>query len=91
MMHEDPDVPSDTLKTIYSLRQDDYPLLLAAGFHSQGTFWDLMWAVDNTRVLWQALLDEGEYIQFYEHGEDMKPVGSSRSMTRQEFHRRFNV
>jgi hypothetical protein len=91
MIREDPDVLPATVRSIYSLGQDDYPLLNSAGFRTQGLFWDLLWAVDNTGVVWQAELDNGEYIQFYEHDNDMKPEGQSRSMTRQEFYKRFNV
>lgn len=74
----------------YNLSERDYSLLIAAGFRSQGLYWDLMWTSDNKGTMWQASLDEHEHVQFYAHDEDMRR-SDPRPMMRSEFCQLFGV
>ena len=73
------------------LTTEDWPLLLSAGFKSQGLYFDLLWRASFTGELWQAELGDNEYIMFQEHDRNMRRVDSQRTMTREEFKRRFGV
>lgn len=74
----------------YHLTERDYPLLLAAGFESQGMFWDLLWSSDLEGNMWQVSCDEHELLLFYPHDKELRR-GDSRPMSRQEFSERFGL
>jgi len=73
------------------LTSEDWPILLSAGFRSQGLYADLLWRASFTGELWQAELGDNEYIMFQEHDQSMRRVDSQRTMTREEFKQRFGV
>lgn len=50
---------------------------------------DLMWAMGSDGNMWQAELNDNEYIMFQQHDDDYRRVGESRTMTRDEFGRLF--